>query len=96
MINEKHTFVNIKINKKIYQLLLFYKEFIEGLYDLFCLLLENPIENFWYECISISLGYFQLLIYILDETVSLIIIIFLKIKLVLANLESKFNNNRIT
>ena len=96
MINEKHTLVNIKINKKIYQLSLFYKEFIEGLYDLFCLLLENPIENFWYECICITLGYFQLLIYILDETVSLIIIIFLKIKLVLANLESKFNNKRIT
>ena len=81
MINEKTTLVNIKINKKTPQLSTFYRDFIDGLYDLFCLILENPIENFWYECTNISLGYFQLLIYILDETVSLIIIIFLKIRI---------------
>lgn len=77
MINEKITLVNVQLNKKKPQLSSFYRDFIDGLYDLFCLILENPIENFWYECTSISLGYFQLLIYILDETVSLIIILFL-------------------
>ena len=61
---------NIQINKKISKLSIYYKDFIEGLYLLFCSLLEEPIENFWFECISISLGYIQLLIYIIDETVS--------------------------
>jgi hypothetical protein len=36
-------------------------------------MLDDPVENFWFECISITLGYFQLLIYIIDETVSSII-----------------------
>lgn len=70
MINEKYTSVNFQLNEKVSKLTLIYKDFMEGLYDLFCLLLDNPIENFWYECINVSLGYFQLLIYILDDTVS--------------------------
>lgn len=70
MINEKHPILNIKLNKELSILRQLYKEFIEGLYELFCLMLEDPVENFWYECISMALGYFQLLIYIIDETVS--------------------------
>jgi hypothetical protein len=73
MIEEKSPLLNIKLNKKINPFTQFYKDFIEGLYALYCFMLDDPIENFWYECISLSLGYFQLLIYIIDETVSLII-----------------------
>ena len=71
MINEKIPLLNIHLNKELSQLSKYYKEFIEGLYALFCLMLDDPIENFWYECISMSLGYFQLLIYMIDETVSI-------------------------
>ena len=74
MINEKIPLLKIEINKKTSALENCYRNFIEGLYALFSFMLEDPIENFWYECISISLGYFQLLIYIIDETVSHIII----------------------
>jgi hypothetical protein len=76
MINEKHPILNIQLNKKLSRLKQFYKDFMEGLFALFCLMLDDPLENFWYECISMSLGYFQLLIYIIDETVRQIIILF--------------------
>ena len=70
MINEKTLLSNLHIEKEESVLTELYKNFVEGLYELYCLMLENPFENFWYECISLSLGYFQLLIYIIDETVS--------------------------
>ena len=70
MINEKILLSNLHIEKEESVLTVLYKNFVEGLYELYCLMLENPFENFWYECISLSLGYFQLLIYIIDETVS--------------------------
>ena len=70
MMKEKNPLLIIQLNKKVSQLSQFCKDFFEGLYALFFLMLDDIFENFWYECISISLGYFQLLIYILDETVS--------------------------
>ena len=70
MMDEKNSILNIQLNRKLSRLRTFYKDFIEGLYALFCLMLDDPIENFWYECIGMCLGYFQLLIYIIDETVS--------------------------
>ena len=70
MLKEKNPLINIQINTKNSRITIFYKDFVEGLYGLFCLLLDDPIENLWYECISMSLGYFQLLIYLIDETVS--------------------------
>lgn len=69
--NEKLTLLNFQLNKKLSRIRSFYTDFIDSLYSLFCFMLDDPIENFWYECISILLGYFQLLIYIIDETVSL-------------------------
>ena len=69
--NEKLTLLNFQLNKKLSRIRNFYTDFIDSLYSLFCFMLDDPIENFWYECISILLGYFQLLIYIIDETVSL-------------------------
>ena len=70
MMVEKNSILSIQLNQKISPLTKFYKELIEALYELFCFILDDPVENFWYECISLSLGYFQLLIYIIDETVS--------------------------
>jgi hypothetical protein len=70
MIAEKSPLLKIKLNKKELLLIKFYKNFVEGLYALFCFMLDDPVENFWYESISISLGYFQILIYVIDESVS--------------------------
>ncbi len=72
MINGKIQLLNIQFNQKISIFAKLYKEFNEGIYALFCFILDDPIENFWYECLSMILGYFQLLFFILDETVSLI------------------------
>ena len=70
MIAEKSSVLKIKLNKKELSIIKFYRDFVEGLYALFCFMLNDPVENFWYESISISLGYFQILIYIIDESVS--------------------------
>jgi hypothetical protein len=70
MIAEKSSVLKIKLNKKELSIIKFYRDFVEGLYALFCFMLDDPVENFWYESISISLGYFQILIYIIDESVS--------------------------
>ena len=72
MINEKHPILNIKLNKELSILRQLYKEFLEGLYELFCLMLDDPIENFWYEVFNIIISYFQLIAFIFDKTVSLI------------------------
>jgi hypothetical protein len=37
---------------------------------LFYFILKNPLDNIWWECISITIQYSQLLIFILDSTVS--------------------------
>ena len=70
MIAEKSPLLKIELNKKELFIIKFYRDFVEGLYALYCFMLDDPIENFWYEIISISLGYFQLLIYVIDESVS--------------------------
>ena len=70
MRTEKSSLLKIKLNKKELLIIKFYKNFVEGLYALFCFMLDDPVENFWYESISISLGYFQILIYVIDESVS--------------------------
>jgi hypothetical protein len=44
--------------------------FFEILYGIFDLILENPINNFWYEFIGITIGYFQIIMYLFDKTVS--------------------------
>ena len=43
---------------------------LEGIFILFYYLLKNPLENFWFECLSISIQYFDMLLYLVDRTVS--------------------------
>ncbi len=70
MLKEKNPLLKIKlkeekftINKKIINIL-------ESFFALYDLILEKPIENFWYECFGIIIGYTQILLYIFDKTVS--------------------------
>ena len=70
MNNENNKILKADINKKESKLLKNIEEGREGLYELFYLLLKNPLNNLWWECISISIQYSQLLLFIIDETVS--------------------------
>ena len=71
MINEKNPLLKLKITKNKSAINGFYNTIIESIYALFDLILDHPIENFWYECINIFFGYMQLICYILDTTVSI-------------------------
>ena len=67
---ENNSILKAEINKKEYKLIKIIEEFYEGSYSLFYLIMKNPIDNFWWECISLTIQYSQLLIFIIDETVS--------------------------
>ena len=72
MLNENNDLLKLKLKKKKLFILKFLKGISESFYLLFDSLLENPIENIWYEIFSILLGYCQLFLYIIDQTVSII------------------------
>ena len=70
MIKESSPLLQIKLKKKksfIYEIM---KNVYESIYSLFDLILENPIENIWFEVFNIINGYIQLIIYLTDKTVS--------------------------
>jgi len=71
MIYENKKLLNAEIVKRESKVKI--KEFLEGIYELFYLILKNPIDNFWWECISILIQYTQLIIFTLDEKVSIFI-----------------------
>ena len=67
---ENNSILKAEINEKEYKLIKKIEEFYEGSYSLFYLIMKNPIETFWWECISLTIQYSQLLIFIIDEKVS--------------------------
>jgi hypothetical protein len=69
MIYENKKLLNAEIVKKESKVKI--KEFLEGVYELFYLILKNPLDNFWWECFSILIQYIQLMIFSLDEKVSI-------------------------
>ena len=54
MINENYLLLNLQLTKKIPALTTFFKELEDALYALFCFILDDPIEFFWFECITIK------------------------------------------
>ena len=70
MLKEKNPLLKIKLKDEKEKIEEIYFNIIESLFDLFDLILENPIDNFWYEFIGIIIGYSQILLYIFDKTVS--------------------------
>ena len=62
--------LKLKLHKSTSFLLKYYNDNSEILFTLYDLLLENPIENFWYEFIHIFFSYSQLIAYLFDATVS--------------------------
>ena len=75
MIKGNEKLLDLKINEKI-----IYsktrKIIYEALYELFFLILQSPIENFLFEIVSFLISYFQIIMFIFNETVSNLIIQF--------------------
>lgn len=68
---ENTKIIKAQIKKKESKILKKIEEYHEGIFVLFYFILKKPNDNFWWECISITLQYSQLLLFIIDETVSL-------------------------
>ena len=90
MLKEKNPLLNIKIKEEKVTIEEIIINIMESFFTLFDLILENPIDNFWYEFIGIIIGYSQILLYIFDKTVSLSKLLYIYIfeeNIVLANME---------
>ena len=69
MLKEKNPLLklNIKINEETITNL--NGNFFEGLFLLYDFILEESIENFWYECFNIIISYLQLISFSFYESV---------------------------
>ena len=74
MLKENNPLLKLDIKVKKSFLFNIIIKVLESFYALFDLILEDPIENFWYEIVSIVLGYIQILYYLIDKTVSELLI----------------------
>ena len=52
------------------------KELLEGFFYTFYLILKNPLDNLWWECISLLIQYLQLITFVFDEAVSFYYLIY--------------------
>jgi hypothetical protein len=75
MLKEKSPLLNIEIKNEKSLKFNNINDIFECLYELYDFMLDNPIENIWYECVSIVISYFQLISLMFDKIVSIINII---------------------
>ena len=75
MLKEKAPILNLEIKKEKSLQFNNINDIFECLYELYDFMLDNPIENIWYECVSIVISYFQLISLMFDKIVSIINII---------------------
>ena len=66
----------------------------EALYELFFSILESPIENILFEIITFLLSYFQILMFIFNQTVSKKYYNFIYYNIVFTNLEQRFYHKK--
>ena len=64
-----------EINTKKNELIKKIEEFYNGLNALFYLILKNPLDNLWWEIISITFQYSHMILFIVNRTVSIKFII---------------------
>ena len=102
MLKEKHPLIKLDLKSKKGALNIIIQESYNALFTLYYLILEDTIENIIYEIINIIIGYLQLIIFIFDYTVRLLLLnifSFLYIFIVSSNMEpnriSKRNNKYI-
>ena len=70
MLKEQNPLINLNFQKKSMFISNTRELIYEGLYELYRFILEDPFENFWFECIGIILGYAQIILYLVDKTVN--------------------------
>ena len=75
MLKEKTPLINLEIKNEKSLKFNNINDIFECLYELYDFMLDNPIENIWYECLSIVISYFQLISLMFDKIVSIINII---------------------
>ena len=71
MLKDKNSLLKLNFNKQIPQLSNIFDYIFESLYALYDLILDDPIENFWYESFNIIISYLQLIAFVFDKTVSI-------------------------
>lgn len=70
MLKDKNPLLTIDLKEEKFELFNFLIHIYEAFYTLFDIILEDPIDNFWFECFGIIIGYSQILLYLVDKTVS--------------------------
>lgn len=70
MLKEKNPLLKLNLIEKKFILSEICIKIFESFYKLFDIILEDPIENFWFEFLGIVMGYSQILYYLIDKTVS--------------------------
>jgi hypothetical protein len=72
MLRQKSPLLKLELKKEKSLIFTNINDIFECLYELYDLMLDNPIENIWYECLSIVISYFQLIALMFDKIVSII------------------------
>ena len=67
---KENNIITIKIKKEQSLLTKLINNILESLFALFELILDDPIENFWFEIISLFICYIHIIMFIFNETVS--------------------------
>ena len=74
MLREKNPLLKLKLKKeKTILTIILIDNIFHPLFELFELILDDPIENFWFEIISLFICYIQIIMFIFNETVRNII-----------------------
>ena len=73
MLKEKSPLLKLKIKEKKSYINELFNNSLEALFVLYELILEDPIENLSFEIISLSIGYMQIIMFIFNESVSILI-----------------------
>ena len=76
MQNESKKILDAEIIKKDSKIKSKIKELLEGFFYTFYFILKNPLDNLWWECISLLIQYLQLITFAFDEAVSFYYLIY--------------------
>ena len=71
MLKEKNPLLKLELNKETPIMKRIINDFFESIYALYDYILDDPIENFWFECLTIELSYLPLISFAFDEIVKL-------------------------
>ena len=71
MKNEYKNIIRAEVVKKESKYKRIVENIIDRIYEVFFYILKNPLDNIYWECISLITQYLQLIIFVLDESVSI-------------------------